>query len=124
MVTATPGAVAAVMEVLGCEHRGRPAWAWADRDETVRVEVCPAHRGEWTDRGCPVAVAAADAAVAAATPHIAAQALREAAGQIDDDYPHHFDTTEWLERYVAQLCAKTATWLRARADRIEADRER
>ena len=59
-MSATEAAVKAAERVLGCQQKW-PGKPWA----TCRVE----HHslGNWTDRGCPIAVAVADA-VEEATP--------------------------------------------------------
>jgi hypothetical protein len=71
---ASEKAVAAVMaacHVVPSTRRDRPHG------------LCEVHSKYLTDRGCPVAVAAADAAVDTDRPSIQAQALREAAGVFD-----------------------------------------
>lgn len=65
-VRASPAAVAAVQEALGCERFEFSAdLKWCELHET------DSHQANWTDRGCAKAVAAADAAA----PHNAATAL-------------------------------------------------
>ena len=81
---ASEAAIAAVQEALGC---------WAFNVVGANLGQCRVHFGRWTERGCPVAVAAADAAA----PWIAAQALQDAA-----------------EETIAHR-----SWLRDRADQIE-----
>ena len=65
---ASEAAVAAVQDALGCE-RDECANPNCECRTTARKD-CLEHDVAWTGRGCPVAVAAADAAA----PHIAAQA--------------------------------------------------
>ena len=72
-MAATEAAVNAVMEALGCK-RFNP---------NIKVDFCEHPRQgpfllTWTDRGCPVAVAAADAAVDADRASIQAETLRVA----------------------------------------------
>jgi hypothetical protein len=73
-MAASEAAVNAVIEALGCERD------YSDFDLSAQVEWCNEHREpngdlvEWTDRGCPVAVAAADAAVDADRASIQAEA--------------------------------------------------
>lgn len=65
--------VAAVMEALGC------CKVSVEPDPTLARPWCEQHERWWDDRGCPVAVQAADAAWAAAYP----EALRDAAERLD-----------------------------------------
>jgi hypothetical protein len=98
------------METLGCERE------YSDFDLSAQIEWCNVHQEpsgdfvEWTDRGCPVAVAAADAALGADRPSIQAQALREAA---ETDAINIFDVFRYV---VSAVCVED---LLARADRLE-----
>lgn len=96
-MTATDAEVAAVMEALGCRRAGPGDKFCAEHN----IFGAPSR---WTDRGCPVAAAAADAAIAAARPRIEAEALREVAPLIPDE----------MHASVIRRA------LRTRADRIEA----
>jgi hypothetical protein len=75
-MAASEAAVNAVMRAIGCERD------YSDFELSNQVEWCNEHREpngdlvEWTDRGCPVAVAAADAAVDADRASIQAETLR------------------------------------------------
>lgn len=82
-MTASPEAVAAVQQALGCEHIDR-TFKFAEMDP-IRHNHCTRHgRGvKWTDRGCPVAVAAADAAVEVDGPTIAAKAAQSVIDQVN-----------------------------------------
>ena len=75
---ASEAAVAAVQKALGCE-RDECANPNCECRTTAR-EDCLEHDVAWAERGCPVAVAAADAAA----PHIAAQTLRDAADEAEE----------------------------------------
>lgn len=101
---APEAAVLEIQEALGCE-----CLVLNTGDELV--EWCRRHHiqsGRWTDRGCPVAVKAADAAVAP----IAAWVLREAAEDMSarlDTFPQQGRNTRagWAENW---LRARAVTW--------------
>jgi len=99
VVRASQAAIAAVQEALGCQALELDA-------VDAKVGWCGKHgiyRGRWTERGCPVAVAAADAAA----PHNAAQALRDAADEIQ------------RQGTATTSADSVRTWLRMRAHRME-----
>jgi hypothetical protein len=107
-MAASEAAVAAVMEALGCERRS-----------VGELGFCAAHWQmasdmAWTARGCPVAVAAADAAADADRASIQAEALREAAGEVDI-----FMSEGYTQADDARATTMAEKWLCARADRIE-----
>jgi hypothetical protein len=115
-MTATEAQVAAAMEALRCEpnpfltgHRGTP----------VEGSLCSRHPGDWTDRGCPVAVQAADAVVAAGPDpaKVAADALREAAEEFEEFAG--VDDAGIVEVRPHSVRLKVAAILRNRADQIE-----
>lgn len=91
-MTAPREAVEAVEAALECERKRLDGHL-----------VCLTHLGpdgmliDWTDRGCPVAVAAADAA----QPAIAAQALREVADECEGDDGPDSPVTAWLRASAA-----------------------
>jgi len=102
---ASPEAVAKVMEAMGCKSDGSP---WPYEPE------CFQHGDVWTDRGCPVAVAAADAAIGQDALTIAAEGKRLRAvilGLAD----------EWFHINPAHLIHRgdAAKELRARADEVQ-----
>ena len=110
---ASEAAVAAVQDALGCDLTPRQTRAIAVDGVRVGGHVetgCRIHRDQYgfplkSERGCPVAVAAADAAA----PHIAAQQAR-------------LSEAEWLIRtdhklgrhdtYGADFTCKGCAWLR------------
>lgn len=96
---APEAAVARVQEALGCA-RFKVTYAFPEMDR-ISFDHCNTHgrSNTWTDRGCPVAVAAADAAVAP----IAAQTLREAA----DDWGRDSPVTRWLNNRADRIEART-----------------
>lgn len=118
---ASEKAVAAVMETLGCAYYQAPPCP--EGCEWCTGPHCSAHgsdESKWTDRGCPVAVAAADAAILTDRPSIQAQALREAArdlGECDG-----ISRSIGMDPLPAAVRAekRAQSWLRERADRIEA----
>lgn len=81
---ASEAAIAAVQNALGCNLRPRQTRAVKVDGFTIGGGIetgCQTHRDQYglpqkSERGCPVAVAAADAAVKAAAPAIAAKARR------------------------------------------------
>lgn len=77
--------------------------------------LCTRHSRYLTERGCPVAVAAADLAVDTDRPSIQARALREAAEDVDVFLGQGYTAAD-----DARASTMAATWLRDRADRIEA----
>ncbi|MGZ6852493.1 MAG: hypothetical protein ACXVGC_00260 [Mycobacteriaceae bacterium] len=111
-MAASEAAVTAVMKTLGCERE------YSDFDLSVNVEYCNVHEGpdgdlvEWTDRGCPVAVAAADAAVDADRASIQAETLREAASEWYGDeranspFHHPLSAQSWLYHLADQIEAQ------------------
>lgn len=118
MTAATPAQVAAAQEALGCER------------ETMLSEhgveaMCSEHwdgHPEWSDRGCPVAVQAADAVVAAGPDpaKVAADALREAADAWQSGEGITVMTARGTGIPAIDYAQRTLDWLRARLDRIEA----
>ncbi|MGZ4586213.1 MAG: hypothetical protein ACXVX9_00190 [Mycobacteriaceae bacterium] len=99
----------AVMETLGCGRYRREY----SHPEPFVYDYCNEHSAEgersWTDRGCPVAVAAADAAVDADRPSIQAEALREAASEWYGDerangpFHHPLSAQSWLYHLADQI---------------------
>jgi len=120
---ASEAAVAAVQDALGCDLTPRQTRAIAVDGVRVGGHVetgCRIHRDQYgfplkSERGCPVAVAAADAA----SPHIAAQTLRDAAESIGEDGISRFIGMDPLPAAV-RAEKRAQVWLHARADRIEA----
>jgi hypothetical protein len=80
-MAASEAAIAAVMEALG--YLGITC-SCEELDTCDGVRRCDVHACQWPagDRGCPVAVAAADAAVDADRASIQAETLREAALEV------------------------------------------
>jgi hypothetical protein len=108
-MAASEAAVTAVMEALGCEPYDG---VW----NAFNAPVCERHSEDlWTDRGCPVAAAVADAAVDADRASIQAETLREAA----DEHYALADARPVPTGRIAESLRQTADWLRSRADRIE-----
>lgn len=107
---APKAAVARVQEALGC-------WlvsAFSDERPGHRCGLCGV---DWTDRGCTLAVAAADAAVAP----IAAQTLRDAADAWQSGEGFTVMSPRGVGIPAIDYAQRTLDWLRARVDRIEAD---
>jgi hypothetical protein len=137
-MAASEAAVAAVMEALGCGENRRPFQSGVHH---LAVTCVVHHRAgvifggkvsgqvaQWTDRGCPVAVAAADAAVDADRASIQAETLREFANELDWVRPEKCPCTNpesccGSEQSCDAMQPVThivgAINLRARADRIE-----
>jgi hypothetical protein len=129
-MAASEAAVAAVIEQLGCVEYQPPKCAegcdWCDEPH------CVTHSDlGWTDRGCPVAVAAADAAVGQDAPTIAAEggdeltALRALQHFVWNhletlDYGDHQGMSREDDQRLTDLAgAAEEARLRGRADRIE-----
>lgn len=93
-------AVAKVQEALGCKP------SISDRC----LKHWPVSNEQWAGRGCPVSVAAADAAAAP----IAAQALREAAEDVQRGGEDERRGATGRAAFIM-----LARWIRDRADRIE-----
>jgi hypothetical protein len=108
MPKASGAAVNAVMRTLGCE-RGA-----LDQHEVCLMHLGPDGFALWTDRGCPVAVATADAAVDADRASIQAETLREAARDVP-----LFEFMLVMDEAAEVAPGQIGAWLRARADRIE-----
>jgi hypothetical protein len=98
---------------MGCEQLeigdGDGAWASWCRRHGIQP-------GTWTDRGCPVAVAAADAAVDADRASIQAQALREfACHDLHGVIPYSEIANGWYHNGLTDAQEEAGFW----ADRIE-----
>jgi hypothetical protein len=118
-MAASEASVNAVMETLGCK---------------AGTVICLLHREYLYDRGCPVAVAAADAAVDADRASIQSETLREASAEafqvaVIGQTPQRDLEPGEAEWFWGHELAKddafdhpsraASRWLCARADRIE-----
>lgn len=70
VVSASPAAVAAAQKVFGCRPR------YPEHSETECILSWHGYGDAWTDRGCPVAVAVADAVTSVATREVLEQAAQ------------------------------------------------
>jgi hypothetical protein len=122
-MAASEAAVTAAQSVMKCKHL-----AVDGADMAAPYAWCGRHGGTWTDRGCPVAVAAADAAVDADRASIQAETLRDYANELDWVRPEKCPCANpesccGSEQSCDAMQPVThivgAINLRARADRIE-----
>ena len=121
-MTASAAEVEAAQKAMGCDPY------WNTHRLPPRCEcIITAHAESRWERGCPVAVAVADAVVAAAQPRIAAElrhmAERTIAETVCCDEYDEFKATGKRPKYPHHICywgAAHAEALLARADVIEA----